>query len=123
MSLDDLSVLDFVNLISQGLSSWNFKANTASDISAEHNQFLPYDNFQSQDYLSRISNWTDQNLMKLNADKSKFMIVNYTDNFQFITRLTLDNNVLKQVNETRLLGVIISGILTVTLLLRKPTKG
>ena len=46
--------------------------------------------------------------MKLNADKSKYMIVNYTDNFQFNTRLTLDNNVLKQVNETRLLGVIIS---------------
>ena len=101
-------MLDFVNLISQGLSSWNFKANVASDISAEHNQFLPSDNFQSQDYLSRISNWTDQNLMKLNADKSKYMIVNYTDNFQFNTRLTLAHNVLKQVNETRLLGVIIS---------------
>ena len=36
------------------------------------------------------------------------MIVNYTDNFKFNTRLTLDNNVLNQVNETRLLGVIIS---------------
>ena len=106
--IDDLSVLDFVNLISQGLSSWNFKANVASDISSEHNQFLPSENFQSQEYLSRISNWTDQNLMKLNADKSKYMIVNYTDNFKFNTRLTLDNNVLNQVNETRLLGVIIS---------------
>ena len=110
--IDDLSILEKVNLISHGLSSYRLKSHVASDVNSDHNQFLPPENFQSQQYLKNISNWTDNNLMKLNTDKSKYMIVNYTDNFQFSTRLTLNSNVLEQVKETRLLGVILRDDLT-----------
>ena len=94
-------------MISQGLSTYNFKTHVASDINVEHNQFLPTDNFQSQEYLKKISEWTDKNLMQLNSNKSKYMVINYTDNFQFNTRLKLDDNLLEQVSETRLLGVVL----------------
>ena len=52
------------------------------------------------------------NLMQLNEAKSKYMIVNYTDNYQFSTRLDLNEKILEQVEETRLLGVVISDDLT-----------
>ena len=45
--------------------------------------------------------------MKLNTDKSKYMIVNFTKNHQFNTRLILENRPLQQVKEARLLGVMI----------------
>ena len=67
--IDDLSVLDKVNLISQGLASYNFKRHVASDVSIEHNQFLPQANFKSQGYLNNISDWTENHLMKLNSQK------------------------------------------------------
>ena len=45
--------------------------------------------------------------MKLNTVKSKYMTINYTDNYNFNTRLQMDDNILEQVQETRLLGVIL----------------
>ena len=43
----------------------------------------------------------------MNCDKSKYMIFNFSRNYQFNTRLYIENTLLEQVTETRLLGVII----------------
>ena len=51
--VDDLSVLDKLNLILQGLSSYYFKKHVASDIGINQ-KFLPSENFKSQEYLSQI---------------------------------------------------------------------
>ena len=110
--IDDLSFLEILNLISQGLCSYNFQAHVPSDISADHNQYLPPNNFQTQDNLNRISEWTDQNQMQLNSAKSKYMVINFTDNYQYNTRLCLGSKLLEQVREDRLLGVIINDKLT-----------
>ena len=109
--IDDLSILEIINLISLGLASHNFKFQVASDINVEHNQYLPESNIKSQNYLDKLSIWTQGNLMKLNADKSKCMVVNFIDNYKFITRKSLESNTLEEVNETRLLVVVISNIL------------
>ena len=45
--------------------------------------------------------------MQLNTKKSNYMIFNYTRNYQFNTRLMLEGNILEQVRETKLLGLII----------------
>ena len=80
----------------------------------------------SQNYLGKISNWTQLNVMKLNAEKSKYMTVNFTENYQFSTILSLENKKLEQVKETRLLGVVINDKLTwhsnTESIVRKPTK-
>ena len=110
--IDDLSILEIINLISQGLTSFNFKCHVASDINIEHNQFLPQQNFESQTHLNKISEWTRDNMMKLNSELSKFIVVNFTENYQFNTRLAIDNEILQQVRETRLLGVIVNEQLT-----------
>ena len=110
--IDDLSTLEIINLISVGLASYNFNMHVPSDINIEHNQYLPPQNIKSNSYLEKISSWTDEHQMKLNVEKSKFMVVNFTEKYQFNTRLLLDQSLLSQVNETRLLGVVIRDDLT-----------
>ena len=109
--VDDLSLLEIINLITIGLTSYNFKNHVASDI-AIGDSFLPPNNIQSQNYLDSIEEWTDNKKMKLNQKKSKIMIFNFTRNYQFGTRLYLENQLLETVQETKLLGTIISSDLT-----------
>ena len=109
--LDDLSTLEKLNLILLGLSSYNFKEHVASDIGIDQ-KYLPSSNIKSQRYLDSIEDWTKNNLMKLNVKKSKVMIFNYTKNFQFTTRLYLENTLLEIITETKLLGTILTSDLT-----------
>ena len=104
--IDDLSMLEIVNLVSIGISSYNFKEHVASDIGIG-SKYLPAENIKSQDYIENIERWTKTNLMKLNVDKSKYMIINYTQNYQINTRLYMEEKLLQQISETRLLGLII----------------
>ena len=53
--LSDEDKFKFIDDLCQGLSSYNFKNHVASDISNEHNQFLPTYNFHTQSYLNNIS--------------------------------------------------------------------
>ena len=46
--------------------------------------------------------------MLLNPRKSKYLITNYCSSMQFETRLYINNSMLEQVSQTRLLNVIIS---------------
>ena len=97
-------MLELVNLISVGIASYNFKAHVASDISID-NYYLPVENILSQKYVDSIEQWKEQKQMKLNPDKSKYMVINFTKNYQVNTRLHMENNLLEQVNETRLLVI------------------
>ena len=105
--VDDLSTLEKLNLILAGLSSYNFRNHVASDIGIEQ-KFPPSQNFQSQDYLTSIEDWTEQNKMKLNVKKSQVMIFNFTKEFQFSTRLYMENTLLEIIPQTKLLGTILS---------------
>ena len=84
--LDDLSILDIVNLLSVEIASYDFKNHIPSDIPS-HNMYIPGANLKSQEYLNKIADWTEEHKGKINAEKSKTMIFNFTDNHQFGTRL------------------------------------
>ena len=109
--IDDLSVLEMLNLVMSGISTYNFKHHVASDIGV-HGQYLPTENIQSQLYLDKICQWTEDRQMALNASKTKYMVINFTKNFQFNTRIKLDNTLLQEVEECRLLGLTISNQLS-----------
>ena len=47
--VDDVSLLEMVNLITAGISSYNFKNHVASDIGVDHS-YLPSTNIQSHSY-------------------------------------------------------------------------
>ena len=90
-----------------GLTSYNTKFQVPNDIHMSNN-FIPKENLKSQSHLNKIEEWTDRQKMKLNTDKTKCMIFNFTRSKQFSTRLTLKNTQLETVKEMKLLGTIIT---------------
>ena len=105
--VDDLSILEIINLISIGLSSYNFNQHVASDIGIDQ-LFIPTENLNSQIFMDKISEWTDLKKMKLNEKKTQVMIFNFTRNYQFSTRVQLNEKLLETIQETKLLGTIVS---------------
>ena len=77
-----------------------------------HNQYISPENLVSQQYLANIKSWTDKKKMKLNVEKTKTMIFNFTDKYQFSTRLLLDGAPLEIVDKAKLLGTIIENDLS-----------
>ena len=105
--IDDLSILEIINLLTIGISSINLKQHVPNDVPL-HNQFIPSQNLESQKWLDEISTWTKNQKMKINEQKTKAMIFNFTDNHQFTTRLQLNNQTVEIIDSTRLLGTIVS---------------
>ena len=105
--VDDMSLLELINLITIGISSYNFRNHVASDISTDQ-KFLPPQNCSSQRDLDSVQQWSDSKLMQLNENKTKAIIFNFTINYQFSTRLYLQETLLEVVNQTKLLGTIIT---------------
>ena len=84
-----------------------FFNHVASDIGI-HQQFLPSENFCGQKNLDAVENWTRENKMKLNVEKTNLMVFNFTKDHQFCSRLYLEGKLLETVHETKLLGTIIT---------------
>ena len=97
-----MTILEKVNILVTGLTSYNFKASIPTDIPT-HNQYIPKENLNTNNYLKDIESWTDRQKMILNQKKTKQMIFNYTDNYQFTTRMSVKNENLEIVKETKLL--------------------
>jgi hypothetical protein len=104
--VDDLSTLEKINLLSIGLASHNNKLQVPSDIPV-HGQVIESENLKSQGFLDSISLWTKNQKMLLNEKKTKAMIVNFTEKYQFSTRLKLNKSNIELVNQMKILGTII----------------
>ena len=83
--IDDVSLIEVINVISAGLTSYNYKRNVPSDI-AQNGHFLPPQNVHTNMHLAKISDWTNKQLMQINRQKTKYMIFNKCDSKQFQTR-------------------------------------
>ena len=105
--IDDLSLLELINLMNIGMQSYNVRQHVPSHI-AEHNQFIAADKLESQKYLNELSQWTDEHQMKLNPKKCKNMIFNFTNNYQFVTAINVNNHEIETVKEAKLLGTVIT---------------
>jgi hypothetical protein len=103
--VDDLSILEIVNLLTIGITSFNIKQQIPSDI-PDHNQFIPPQNLKSQGWLDEIDDWTENQKMMINTKKTKTMIFNFTDNFQFTTRLKIKEENIDVIDSTKLLQVL-----------------
>ena len=104
--VDDLTVLEIIDLLTVGITSYNLKQQVPSDINS-HNQFIPGLNLKSQNWLDQINQWTIDQKMQINENKTKNMIFNFTDKYQFSTRLVLNDQNIEVLNSTKLLGTII----------------
>ena len=104
---DDLTVLEKVNLLVVGLASFNYHATVPSDIPT-HNQLIPPEHLKSQEYITKILEWTNKQKMILNQKNTKVIIFNFTNKYQFTTKLKMNNEYLEVVNQAKLMGVIIT---------------
>ena len=75
---------------------------------AVNDQFLPPENLNTNKHLETINNCTKEQEKKINFEKTKYMIFNFCHFRQFQTRVSIDETLLEQVKETKLLGLIIS---------------
>ena len=100
--VDDLTVLELV-MMGGLLSEYNFKQNVASDIGIDE-QYVSADNLATQDYLNNIAQWTTDNKMKVNEDKSSYMVFSRSET-EMATRLTMNNLTIDRVEEIKLVGV------------------
>ena len=98
-----MTTLEVISLVSK-IVSYNFKQHVASDIGI-HNQFISNEMTETQGVVKNINEWTKNQKMKLNGTKTKYMILNYTNNYQFNTRILLDDKILDCINQIKLLGV------------------
>ena len=105
--MDDLTFLEIISLTNIGIASHNFKQKVPSNIPL-HNQVISSNHLRSQEYLNKIANWTKEKKMVLNEKKSKSMIFNFSKKFQFTTSLKLKEESLEVLDETKLLGTIIT---------------
>ena len=105
--VDNLTILEVVNLLTVGITSFNIKQEVPSDINI-HNQWIPPQNLKSQEWLDQIDDWTENQKILINTEKTKCMLFNFTDNFQFSTRLKLQEKNIEVIKHTKLLGTIIS---------------
>ena len=96
-----------MNLLTIGISTFHLKNQVPSDIPV-HNQIIPAENTQSQEWLNKINDWTTNQKMEINENKTKAMLFNFTKNYQFTTRLQLKEQTVEVIENTKLLGTIIS---------------
>ena len=109
--VDDLTILEIVDLLTVGITSYNLKLHVPSDIPV-HNQYIPANNLESQNWLDVINQWTLDQKMVINEKKTKNLIFNFTDNYQFSTRIKLNGEDVEELESTKLLGTIISNDLS-----------
>ena len=104
--VDDLTIIEVINMLTIGLSSFYMKNQVPNDI-PEHGQFIENNKLKSQSYLDTINEWTNKQKMIISQKKTKAMIINFTDNHQFTTRLQLKGENIEVVNKMKILGTII----------------
>ena len=100
--IDDLNLLEFI-MLSDLLIEYDFYSHVASDISIGQ-RFLPPSSTKTQTFNKGISVWTQQNLAKLNSEKSSYVIHTRMKE-DFATRFNLDNSYIDRKTCIKVLGV------------------
>ena len=82
---------------------------------------------KTQHYLTEINQWTINQKMEINQLKTKAMLINFTNQHQFTTRLQLKRNSIKIVDKIKILGVTVNNQLDWTentaVLVKKVNQG
>ena len=103
--IDDISLLHLVCLAGL-LMDYNYHHHVPSDIGTA-DQFLHPSSFNTQTTLNNISDWSKENLMKINEEKCYYMTFSRS-NSNCVTRLNMNDTNLDKRKSTKLLGIWIS---------------
>lgn len=89
------------------MASFNARAQVPNDINIDKN-YISSTNLKTQTNINHISNWTEKQKMMLNIKKTNYMIFNFTNNHQFSTRFSINEEHIEEKQNVKLLGTIIS---------------
>ena len=103
--IDDLATLEEI-IIKNKLTDYDCWQHVPSDIPTNQ-RFLTPTTFKSQGIIDDIAQWTSENKMKLNEEKSKYMLFSKLRE-PFSTRLTINKNKIDEENDMLHLGLWIS---------------
>ena len=108
--IDDLSELEAIELKKQLIND-PFTRPFPLNYHERTQQILPPGGLL-QKHLNNVEKFTENNQMKINASKSKVMIFNKSRKYDFPPEVTFeDGKILECLEETKLLGVLISSSL------------
>ena len=65
-----------------------------------------------QNAANKLSEWSSDNKMKLNAKKTKELVINFSKKIPPPNSITIDNTIIERVNNAKILGIILSDDLT-----------
>ena len=99
---DDLSILELV-AIGGALTEYDFKKHVASDIPIG-DKFLKPENLKTQQNLIQVAQWSENNLMRLNEAKTKYIIFSRTKS-NISTRITVNDNPIERKQHIKILGM------------------
>ena len=99
---DDLNLLELVVLFDK-LEPYDFTNHIASDIGID-DLYLPIEQYNMQNNLNNISQWTNQNLMLLNEKKSSYIVFTRSKS-DFSLRLSLNGVTLDRKRIVKILGI------------------
>ena len=88
------------------LIDYNFQQHVASDIGI-NDKFLPPESFNIQEYINKISDWTSDNIMKMNPSKCSYMVFSRSKE-NIATRLNISDTILERKRSQKFLGIQIS---------------
>ena len=91
-------MLEFL-VLTEKLVEYNFHNHVPNDVKDDL-PFLPPENHKMQSVLNELSEWTNENLMQLNEDKSNYIIFTRTKQ-DFNTRLNLNSKILEKTNSNK----------------------
>ena len=100
--VDDLTVLELL-MLSGLVYEYDFKNHVANDIAIDE-VFVNPDDLKSQATLNTIAKWTETNKMKLNEEKTQYMVFSRSDT-EMATRLSLNGKTIQRTESTKLVGV------------------
>ena len=107
--IDDLALTEIVKLEDK-LEDYDVWQHVPSDVGIDQ-KFLPPNKIKSQIRNDQIQTWTEQNKMKINQSKSKYMVFTKTKE-SIATRLSLNQNTIERTEQMLHLGVWIAEDLT-----------
>ena len=90
---------------------YSFKRDVAAD-KPTHGQFIQNKAQLNQSYLEEINQWTENQKMEINQTKTKGMVINFTNNYQFTSRLEFKGEQIEIVDKTKILGVTVTNLLS-----------
>ena len=105
--VDDKTTLEVLNLLNIGIASHNPRASIPNNIMTS-NLKIPADNLKTQEYMDKIEKWTEKKMMKVNEQKTKNLIFNFSKNYQFTTDVKLKGEHIETLDKMKLLGTTIT---------------